>query len=93
MNILLSQENRANINCLLLSSHILIFQKRYVTISSGEVVLKVEKDVGGGAQIQGLPASVNKQAVRSLNEDIRYIVTGNSGLSRGNQFLDLFGTF
>ncbi|MEZ7884916.1 MAG: BatD family protein [Bacteroidales bacterium] len=63
-----------------------ISKKRYVTISSGEVVLKVGKDVGGGAQIQGLPASVNKQAVRSLNEDIRYIVTGNSGLSRGNQF-------
>lgn len=62
-----------------------IQKKKYVTLSSGELKLKVGRDVGGGASYNGstLSAGVNKQAVRSLSDDVRYIKTGTSGLKKG----------
>ena len=43
-------------------------------------------DIGTGATYSGsnLPAGVNKQAVKSLGSDVRYIRTGASGLARGH---------
>ena len=62
-----------------------IQKKKYVTLSSGQLKLKVGRDVGGGASYNGstLSAGVNKQAVRSLSDDVRYIKTGTSGLKKG----------
>lgn len=69
-----------------------ISKKRYITLSSGELKVKVGRDIGGNASYSGhmLPAGVNKQAVRSLGDDVRFIKTGASGLTRGNPLF--FGT-
>ena len=63
-----------------------IAKKRYVTLSSGEMTVKVGRDAGGNASYSGqaLPAGVNKQAVKSLGDDVRFIKTGASGLTKGN---------
>ena len=63
-----------------------INKKRYVTLTSGDLRIKVGGDIGTGATYSGsnLPAGVNKQAVKSLGSDVRYIRTGASGLARGH---------
>ena len=63
-----------------------IAKKRYVTLSSGELTVKVGRDAGGNASYSGqaLPLGVNKQAVKSLGDDVRFIKTGASGLTKGN---------
>lgn len=57
---------------------------KYVTLKSDSLVMQVAKgeNSGGGVMIQG----VNKQAVASLGEDIRYIHTGNPRLTRQGYF-------
>ncbi len=66
-----------------------IQKKKYITLSSGELKLKVGRDAGGGGAVYGssLPAGVNKQAVRSLSDDVRYIKIGASGLRKGNSMM------
>ena len=70
-----------------------IAKRKYVTLKSGDLKVKVGGEAGGGKSYSGqmLPAGVNKQAVRSLGDDVRYIKTGASGLSKGNPMF--FGTF
>lgn len=64
-----------------------ISKKKYISLSSGPLTLGVGKDTGGGA-VSGssLSLGVNKQAVKSIGSDVRYIKTGSSQLKRGNQF-------
>ena len=66
-----------------------IKKHKYITLSSGELKLKVGRDTGGGSATYGssLPAGVNKQAVRSLSDDVRYIKTGASGLRKGDSMM------
>ena len=69
-----------------------IAKRKYVTLKSGDLKVKVGGEAGGGTSYSGqmLPAGVNKQAVRSLGDDVRYIKTGASGLTKGNPMF--FGT-
>jgi tetratricopeptide (TPR) repeat protein len=69
-----------------------IAKRSYITLSSGELLVKVGRDAGGNATYSGqmVPAGVNRQAVRSLGDDVRYIKTGASGLTKGNPLF--FGT-
>jgi hypothetical protein len=71
-----------------------ISSKNYITLSSGDLTLKVGKDKGGNSGMSSsLSLGVNKQAVKSLTNDIRYIHTGLSHLKRGNQFFVASFTF
>jgi hypothetical protein len=64
-----------------------IVKKRYITLFSEDLNLKVGRDAGGGSVSQpGLSLGVNRQAVRSITEDIRYIHSGASRLKKGNLF-------
>ncbi|MDP3435852.1 MAG: BatD family protein [Bacteroidales bacterium] len=64
-----------------------IAKKRYITLFSDDLNLKVGRDAGGGSVSQpGLSLGVNRQAVRSITEDIRYIHSGASRLKKGNLF-------
>lgn len=69
-----------------------ISKGKYITLSSGELKIRVGGDKGASTSYSGqmLPAGVNKQAVRSLGDDVRYIKVGASGLKRGNTLF--FGT-
>ena len=64
-----------------------ISKKQYVTLKSKEFGVKVGLDGTGGSSMQGtLPLGVNRQAVRSISDDVRYIDIKQTGLKRGNQF-------
>ena len=65
-----------------------ISKKQYVTLKSKEFEVKVGLDgTGGGTSMQGtLPLGVNRQAVRSISDDVRYIDVKQTGLKKGNQF-------
>ena len=69
-----------------------IVKKRYNTLTSQELKIKVGRDAGGSTVSSGaLPLGVNRQAVRSITEDIRYIHSGSARLRSGNLFF--FGSF
>lgn len=64
-----------------------VAKKRYVTQSSGDFVIKVGRDAGGGASSGGIvQTGVNRQAVRNIADDIRFIYTKAPMLKRGNLF-------
>ena len=65
-----------------------ISKKQYVTLKSKEFEVRVGLDgIGGGTSMQGsLPIGVNRQAVRSISDDVRYIDVKQTGLKRGSQF-------
>ncbi len=65
-----------------------ISTRKYISLSSDELNLKVGKDTGGNTNMRpSLSMGVNKQTVRSIGSDIRYIKKSTSHLKRGNQFL------
>ena len=58
---------------------------KYVTTSTGDIPVSVEKGeeiAGGGVAVAGS----NRQSVRSLSEDIRYIALGDGHLRKKNRF-------
>ena len=58
---------------------------KYVTCSTGDIALTVEKGeevAGGGVAIAG----VNRQNVRNLSEDVRYIALGDGNLKKKGAF-------
>ena len=58
---------------------------KYVTTSTGDLTISVEKGeeiTGGGVAVAGS----NRQSVRSLAEDIRYIVLGDGNLKKKGTF-------
>ncbi len=58
---------------------------KYVTTSTGDIPVSVEKGeeiAGGGVAVAGS----NRQSVRSLSEDIRYIALGNGHLRKKDRF-------
>ena len=62
-----------------------ISRKQYITLRSKELEIKVGRDMGGATSSQGVVMpGVNRQAVRSFSDDVRYIDTKSSGLKRGN---------
>ncbi len=64
-----------------------ISKRKYISLTSDQLSLKVGKDNSGGSNMGStLSLGVNKQAVRSVGNDVRYIKTGWSKLKRGNQF-------
>ncbi|MBQ0086810.1 MAG: BatD family protein [Bacteroidales bacterium] len=57
----------------------------YVTVSTSEIPVKIEKGEeieGGGVAVAG----VNRQGVKNLKEDIRYIHLGDGNLKRSGHF-------
>ena len=65
-----------------------IRSKRYVTLKSKELTLRVGKDINGGVAPQNaLSPGVNKQAVKNLGSDINYIKTGYNLSARGKFFI------
>ena len=66
-----------------------IAKKQYVTLNSRPLNIQVEKDMNVGSSVT--MSGVNRQAVQSMYEDIRYIKTGNpSWREKGKVF---FGSF
>ena len=62
-----------------------IAKGKYETLSTGDIAVHVEKGTeieGGGVAVAG----VNRQGVRNLSEDIRYIRLGDGGLRRKDSF-------
>ena len=58
---------------------------KYVTTSTGDIPVSVEKGeeiAGGGVAVAGS----NRQSVRSLSEDIRYIALGDGNLRKKDRF-------
>ncbi|HRT84421.1 MAG TPA: BatD family protein [Bacteroidales bacterium] len=65
---------------------------KYKTLNSGKLILRVGQAVEGTASsVASLPMGINKQSVKSIGNDVRYIRTGVSGLARANHFF--FGSF
>ncbi len=64
-----------------------IANRKYVTQKSGDFKLKVGRDTGGSATSGVVQTGVNRQAVRSIADDIRFIYTKGPGLRKGNLFL------
>jgi hypothetical protein len=58
---------------------------RYVTLKSEPVALSVSRGAESGATV--VPTGVNKQSVKSLGQDIRYIETSSGHLNRGGKFI------
>ena len=72
-----------------------VAKKQYITLKSKEFEVKVGLD-GSSALSQAngsLPVGVNRQAVRSLSDDVRYINVKASGLKKGNQFFIASATY
>lgn len=64
-----------------------ISKRKYISLTSEPLTLGVGKDTGGGTiSSSSLSLGVNKQAVRSIGSDIRYIKTGSSKFKRDNHF-------
>lgn len=59
-------------------------QGKYVELVSKPLTLEVERGTETGAAVSG-PAAVNRQDVKNLGEDIRYIRTDRSGLKRDDR--------
>ena len=61
--------------------------KKYKTLTSEKLTLRVGQAVEGSENASAsLPMGVNKQSVKSIGSDVRYIRSGLSGLVRGNSF-------
>ncbi len=61
--------------------------KKYKTLTSEKLTLRVGQAAEGSANSSAsLPMGVNKQSVKSIGNDVRYIRSGISGLVRGNHF-------
>ncbi len=61
--------------------------KKYKTLTSEKLTLRVGQAVEGSENASAsLPMGVNKQSVKSIGNDVRYIRSGLSGLVRGNSF-------
>lgn len=61
--------------------------KKYKTLTSEKLTLRVGQAVEGSENSSAsLPMGVNKQSVKSIGNDVRYIRSGLSGLVRGNSF-------
>lgn len=61
--------------------------KKYKTLTSEKLTLRVGQAVEGAENSSAsLPMGVNKQSVKSIGSDVRYIRSGLSGLVRGNSF-------
>lgn len=61
--------------------------KKYKTLTSEKLTLRVGQAVEGSENSSAsLPMGVNKQSVKSIGSDVRYIRSGLSGLVRGNSF-------
>lgn len=70
-----------------------IVKKQYITLSTNEFLLKVGNSTGSSSSSGGLSLGVNRQAVRSITDDIRYIHSGRSALKRGNVFFFASATY
>lgn len=71
-----------------------ITKKQYITLATKEFIVKVGNSTGvGNSSISGLPLGVNRQAVRSITDDIRYIQLGRSSLKKGNIFFFASATY
>jgi hypothetical protein len=65
-----------------------VSRKQYVTLSTNEHNIKVgNSSISTPGTGITLSTGVNQQAVRSISDDIRYIVTGSAPLRKGNLFL------
>lgn len=71
-----------------------ITKKQYITLATKEFIVKVGNSTGvGNSSNSGLPLGVNRQAVRSITDDIRYIQLGRSSLKKGNIFFFASATY
>ena len=61
-----------------------ISKGRYVTLESGPIRMVVVQGEESGASVYS--PGVNRQSVKNLNEDIRFIATGDPGLHRAGRF-------
>jgi len=62
-----------------------IGDKKYKTLSSGKMTLRVGQAVEGSVSSSAsIQMGVNKQSVKSIGNDVRYIRSGLSGLVKGN---------
>jgi len=69
-----------------------ISTQKYKTLNSGKLILRVGQAVEGtDSSVASLPMGINKQSVKSIGNDVRYIRTGVSGFTRANHFF--FGSF
>ncbi len=64
-----------------------INKRQYISLSTGELTLRVGAGKDSQSGYASLPAGVNKQAVRSLGTDVRFIKTDSPGLNRSGSFL------
>ncbi|MDD4639220.1 MAG: BatD family protein [Bacteroidales bacterium] len=64
-----------------------ITKKKYVLLSSKELTLRVGKGTESISDRASLPAGVNKQAVRSLGTDVRFIKRGSPSFSKAGRFM------
>ncbi len=64
-----------------------INKRQYISLSTGELTLRVGAGKDSQSGYASLPAGVNKQAVRSLGTDVRFIKTDSPGLNRSGRFL------
>ncbi len=58
---------------------------KYVTLKSDPIAVSVYRGAENGATV--MPAGVNKQSVKSLGHDVRYIETTVGHLGRGEKFV------
>ncbi len=71
-----------------------IVKKQYITLSTNEFKIKVGNSTGVDVSSNsGLSLGVNRQAVRSITDDIRYIQLNKSALKRGNLFFFASATY
>lgn len=71
-----------------------IAKKQYVTLSTKEFFIKVSSVTGVNVSSNaGLPLGVNRQAVRNITDDIRYIQLRYSFLKKGNVFFFASATY
>lgn len=63
-----------------------IATKKYVTHTSGNLTVKVGRDTGSSQFASNVTAGPNRQVVRSIADDIRFIKTGSPHLKRGDLF-------
>lgn len=63
-----------------------INKKQYISLSSKELTLRVGKGTQTYSDRASLPAGVNKQSVRSLGSDVRFIKRGSPSLTRYGHF-------
>ena len=60
--------------------------RKYVTLRSEPLRITVLKGEDGGGRQESYSPGVNRQSVKNLNEDIRFIATGNPSFSEKDRF-------